>query len=85
MKPPRLFEKQPFVRGDRPRTTQDMVKRRHVGALGVTSLHRLVEPLRIADQHHGLRHLRHREHVGERHLRGLVDEQHIDRLERVWP
>ena len=62
-----------------------MIERRHIGALRVAALHRLIKLLRIADQHHRLRGLRHREHVGERHLRGLVHEKHVDRFERVWP
>src|SRR5580700_10299397 len=56
-----------------------------LGALRVAALHRLIKLLRIAEQHHRLRRLRHGEHVGERHLRSLVHEKHVDRLERVWP
>jgi hypothetical protein len=50
----------------------------------MAALHRLVELLRIANQHHRLRRLRHREHIGERHLRSLIDEQDVHRLKRVW-
>ena len=40
---------------------------------------RLLELLRVAEQHEAVRGLRHGEHVGERHLPGFVDEQHVDR------
>ena len=85
MEPPGLFEEQALVRRDRPLAAENVIERRHIGALRVAALHRLIELLRIADQHHRLRRLRHRKHVGERHLRGLVHEEHVDRLERVRP
>jgi hypothetical protein len=43
-------------------------------------MHRLVELLGIADEDHGFRCLRDRQHVGERHLRRLIHEQHIHHL-----
>ena len=85
MQPPGLFEEQPLVRRNGLFAAENVIERRHIGALGMAALHRLIELLRIANQHDGLRRLRHREHVGERHLRGFVDEKHVDGFERVRP
>ena len=49
----------------------------------VAALLRLLELLRIAEQHEARRRRRHRERVGERHLAGFVDEQHVDGSLRV--
>ena len=43
-------------------------------------LRRLRQLLRIAEQHELRRRAAHREHVGQRLLAGLVDEQHVDRV-----
>jgi hypothetical protein len=49
----------------------------------MTSLDRLLELARVAEQHQALRRLRDREHVRERHLPGLVHEQHVHRLQEL--
>jgi hypothetical protein len=85
MQPPRLLQKQPLVRRDGALATQNVVERRHISALRVAALHRLIELLRVAYQHYRLRRLRNRQHVGERHLRGFIHEQHVDRIERIRP
>ena len=58
-----------------------MVESGNVRTFGMTALRGLLELLRIAEQDERLAGLRNRQHVGERHLRGLIDEQHIDGLE----
>ena len=57
---------------------EDVLQRRDVDALGVAPLLRLLELLRIAEQHEAPRRLRDGEHVRERHLAGLVDEENVD-------
>ena len=56
-----------------------MRQRRSVGARRVRPLHRLVELLRIAEQHEILGGARDRDRVGEGDLAGFVDEQRVDR------
>ena len=41
-------------------------------------MERLVELLRIAEEHEALRGGCHRHDVRERHLAGLVDKEHVD-------
>ena len=84
MQPPGLFEEQALIRGDRPLAAENMIERRHIGALRA-ALHRLIELLWIADQDDRFSRLRYGKHVGERHLRGFVCEENVDRLERVLP
>ena len=57
---------------------KNVVERRHVGALRMRALLRLLELLRIAEQDDAPRGLRNGQHVGERHLPRLVDEEHVD-------
>ena len=47
---------------------EQVLERRDVGALGVAALLRLLELLRVAEQHEAPRGLRDGQHVGERHL-----------------
>ena len=58
---------------------EHVLQRRRVDAVGMTSLLRLLELLRIAEQHDAVRRLRHGDDVRERHLSGFVDEEHVDR------
>ena len=83
MQPPGLGEKQAAIGRNRLLAVKNVMQRRHVRAFGVAALHRLFELLRIAEQHDAARRLRHRQDVGERHLRGLVDEEHVDRVRSV--
>ena len=50
---------------------------------GMAALQRLPQLLRIAQQHEAFRGLGDRQHVGERELPGLVDEQHVHGLEKL--
>ena len=59
---------------------EQVLERRRPGAVGVLALHRLRELLRITQQHQALRCVRDREHVGQRQLPGLVDDQDVDGL-----
>ena len=52
MQPPSLFEKQSFVRRYGLFTGQNVIERGDIRAVRVTALHRLIELLRVADQHH---------------------------------
>src|SRR5690606_16425808 len=51
----------------------------------MAALQRLLELLRIAEQHQALARRGDREHVRQRHLPGLVDNQHVDALLEVFP
>ena len=51
MHPPGLLEKKPFVGRNGLLLTEDVIQRRHIDAVGMASLRRLVELLRIANQH----------------------------------
>ena len=84
MQAPCFFEKQTPVGRNRRMAAEYVVEGGNIGAFGMTALHRLLELLRIAEQHDGFCRLRNSKHIGERHLRGLIDEQHIDGLKRVW-
>ena len=85
MKPPGLLEKQPAIGGDGLMAAQKVMKCRDIRALGMTAFHRLLKLLRIAEQHDGPGSLGDRQNVRQRHLRGLVDEEHIDRRRDVGP
>ena len=57
---------------------QHVFECRDADAVGMGGLLRLLELLRIAEQHEAVGRLRHGERIGQRHLPGLVDEQHVD-------
>ena len=59
------------------------MQRRNIGAFGMATLHRLIELLRIAEQHDAGRRLRYRQHIGKRHLRRFIDKQHVDGLRGI--
>src|SRR4051794_26763700 len=85
MEPPSLLQEQSLIPTDGPLSAQNVVKRRHIDALWMAALHRLIQLLRITDQHHGFRRLRHRQYIGERHLRSFIHEQYVDALESIRP
>lgn len=62
---------------------ENVVKGGHLAAVRVAALDRLIELLRVTHEDKRLCCLRDGEHVGEGHLRGLVDEEHIDRFKCV--
>ena len=64
---------------------EHVLERRDVRRPRMASLLRLFELLRVAEQDEAPRGVRDGEHVGERHLAGLVDEQHIDGLGELGP
>ena len=65
--------------------TNDVRQRRHRSPVGVSALDRLIELLRIAEQHQVLRRSRRRDRVGQAELPGLVDDQHIKLLAQLGP
>ena len=77
MQPPGLVQEQAAVGRDGLVLAEEVLERRDVGAVGMAALLRLLELLRVAEQDQALRRLRDREHVRQRHLPGLVDEQHV--------
>ena len=76
--PPRLRQEDATLRRHRLRAADDVLQRRDVHAVGMTALLRLLELLRIAEQHKAVGGLRDGEDVRQRHLPRLVDEQHVD-------
>ena len=74
-----------MVGGDGLMAVQQVMKRRDIRAFGMAALHGLVELLRIAEQHDGPGSLGDGEDIRQRHLRGLVDEQHVDRCGGIGP
>jgi hypothetical protein len=60
---------------------QNMIERRHVGTVWMTALRWLLQLPRIADQHHRLRGMRNRKHIGQRHLCSFVDKKHVNAFE----
>ncbi len=56
-----------------------MLQRRDIDAVGVAALLRLLELLRVAEQHQTASGGRHGQRVGQRHLPGFVDKQHVHR------
>ena len=78
------MQEQAAIARDGLRAAEQVLERRRGRAGRMTRLLRLLELLRIAEQHEALRAGRHREHVGERHLPGLVDEQHVDAVAKAF-
>ncbi len=62
---------------------EDVLERRDPAALRVAPLLRLLELLRVAEQHERPAGLGDGQRVGERHLPGLVDEEDVDALEHL--
>jgi hypothetical protein len=83
MQSPRLVQKQTAIRWDGFRLAQNVLERRRLRARRVARLLWLLELLRIAEQHEVLRARGYREHVGQRHLACLIDEQHVDALPKI--
>ena len=79
-KTPRGRQEHSAIGGNGLVTIEKMLERRSIGAGRVTGPLRLIELLRIAEEHDGPRCLAHRQHIGQRHLPGLVDEQDVHRL-----
>ena len=71
-------QKDASIVGHRLGAAEHVLQRRDVHAVRMTSLLRLLELLRIAEQHEISRRLRCGEHVRQRHLPRLVHEQHVD-------
>ena len=91
VQPPRPVEEQAERRRhdrrprfDRSRTAFEQVsQRRPLGSGRMRALERLVELLRVAEQHEAPGRRRYGDDVRERHLAGLVDEQDVDRAAEV--
>ena len=80
---PGLLQEQSAIGGDRLSAVEHVLESGHRRALRVQALDRLLELLRVAEQHEAFRAGRDGEHVGERHLPGLVYEQHVHGLEEL--
>src|SRR5215207_6357632 len=78
MEPPRFLEEEPTALRHGLLTVEKIVHGRNGGAVGVTSLHRLIELLRIAEQHNSGCSLRNGQQVSEADLRRFVDKQDVD-------
>jgi hypothetical protein len=79
------MQEQPAILRNGLRAREQVLERGRVRARRVIRLLRLLELLRIAEQHEVLGARGHREHVRERHLPGLVDEQHVDAVAELGP
>ena len=72
-----VSRKRPAIRRRRRVVAEHVLERRRAGAVGVGALRGLGQLLRVAEQHEGARG----PPIGrrrERHLSGLVDEEHVD-------
>jgi hypothetical protein len=78
MQAARLVQEQAAVAGDRLGAAEQVLEGRRAGTGRVARLLRLLQLLRVAEQHEAFRARGYCEHVGERHLARLVDEQHVD-------
>ena len=82
-KTPRGRQEHSAIGGNGLVTIEKMLERRSTGAGRVTGPLRLIELLRIAEEHDGQRCLARCQHIGQRHLPGLVDEQDVHRLPQL--
>ena len=85
MQPASLMQEEAAFGRDRLCAAEQMLERGRLRAGRVARLLRLLELLRVAEQHEALRRGGQREHVGERHLSRLVDEQHVDAVAKLGP
>ena len=77
MQAPGAVEKQPkFLRHD-PGVVEHVRQHRAVRAGRMHALQRLIQLLRIAEQQQALGAARRGQRVGQRHLPGLVDAEHV--------
>src|SRR5205823_11041178 len=70
-------QKQPLLGSDGELAIENVVQGGDASAFRMAPLRRLVQLPRIAQQHQVLGGMRNGEYVGERHLRGLVDEEDV--------
>jgi hypothetical protein len=80
---PCLFQEKPAILREGSVTTQHMIERGRVHAIRMSSLRGLIELLRVAEQHDGPCGLRYRQHIRERHLGRLIDEEHVNRVDCI--
>ena len=81
---PGLGEEEPSLRGHGLVVAEEVLEHREPRPLRVRALRDLRQLVRVAEQDEGARSRPDREHVGERELAGLVDEEHVERpLRRV--
>src|SRR4051794_34216209 len=78
MQSPSLREEETAIRWNGSMRTQNVIERRDGDPVGMATLYRLFELPRIPQQHNTLCGLGDSQHVGERHLRGFVDEEYVD-------
>ena len=82
--PPGLREEEPAVGRHGLVVAEEVLEHREPRALRVRALRDLRQLVRVAEQDERPRGRPDREHVGERELPGLVDEEHVERpLRRV--
>ena len=80
---PGLLEEQALLGADGDPVAEDVSEGGDGRSRRVDALERLVELLGIAEQSDAVTGRRGGQHVRERHLAGLVDEQHVDRADHV--
>ncbi len=83
MEPVRVLEEQAQGVRDRLAAVEQMGERRTLGSGRVRALERLIELLRVAEQHDGARRAGDGQDIRQRHLARLVDEQHVDQVVAV--
>src|SRR5579863_9597603 len=83
MESPGLFEKESPVRGNGFVSPKQMFQGRFFRSFRMTPFERLVQLLRITEQHETLRRLRDGKNVRERHLARFINEQNIYRLKEL--
>src|SRR5580692_11389987 len=82
---PSLREEKTAICGYSSMRTEDVVEGGDVDTVGMASLYRLLELTGIPQKNYALRGLGDRENVRERHLRGFVDNEHVDGTLGVGP
>ena len=80
MQPIALGQEQALVRRHRVLSGQQVLERRHLAAFGMTAPKGLLELLRITEQDQAPPRGGGGQHIAERHLAGLVDDQDVDAL-----
>ncbi len=85
VQPPGLVEEHAAVVGHGGVGSEDVLEGRRPGAVGVRARRRLGQLTGIADEDEVAGRGRHGQHVGERELTRLVDDEHVERVAQLGP